>query len=403
MKRERWTEDEVLNLPSGELDYFDRKSGAILKEPDFLKKLAKALSAFANSGGGHLVLGVKDDGTPDGVPKIHTGKSGKGRGSTKDWLERTIPELLGYPLQDFRVHEVDPSTSTAIPAGNVLIVIDVGDSELAPHQDTFTKIYYHRVSGNSVPAPHLYLEGLRLRAKYPSREIVCAWRDYVISPLLSTLKGQKRMLEQKDWVWNKRELGRGLNVSHIGYGKTYSYNQELFLESYPKIQEAIDRHDKVAIDIVASWVKLFQAIKSEGHLLECLVEATTSQSLQELKAAYHSKFALCHTDEDILQELFGSKSTQEDMLDSIAQHVINTLVNGHTEPKISEPLWNAHQKCFLEVLNHQSISDYCVQLEAIRQDLIGQIESLITLLKNVLFELSKKHGVPPEGKNVQLF
>jgi hypothetical protein len=54
MKKERWTEDEIASLPARELDYFDRKSGAIIRDTDFLQKLAKALSAFANSGGGHL-------------------------------------------------------------------------------------------------------------------------------------------------------------------------------------------------------------------------------------------------------------------------------------------------------------------------------------------------------------
>jgi hypothetical protein len=49
-KKERWSEEEVLSLPSGELDYFDRKSGAIISDKDFQQKLAKALSAFANSG-----------------------------------------------------------------------------------------------------------------------------------------------------------------------------------------------------------------------------------------------------------------------------------------------------------------------------------------------------------------
>lgn len=191
-KKERWSEGEVLSLPAGELDYFDRKSGAIVNDLDFQKKLAKALSAFANSGGGSLILGVKDDGKIDGLPKVH-----KGRTSTREWLEQAIPNLLSYPLQDFRVHEVDPATPTSIPTGNVVIVIDVGDSERAPHQDTFTKLYYHRVSGHSERAPHLYLESLRLREKYPSREIVCAWRDYVINPLLSTLVSERSYLEQR--------------------------------------------------------------------------------------------------------------------------------------------------------------------------------------------------------------
>ena len=70
MKKERWTESELIALPSGEHDYFERKSGDVLNDSGFREKLAKAVSAFANSGGGHLIIGVKDDGTVDGVPDV---------------------------------------------------------------------------------------------------------------------------------------------------------------------------------------------------------------------------------------------------------------------------------------------------------------------------------------------
>src|SRR5918995_1254662 len=85
-KREGWIETDVLALPAGEHDYFDRKSGLVFEDTERLKgTLAKAVSAFANSGGGHMVLGVDDGGTIDGVPPL--------RGSTRarEWLEQTIP------------------------------------------------------------------------------------------------------------------------------------------------------------------------------------------------------------------------------------------------------------------------------------------------------------------------
>src|SRR6266480_1931445 len=182
MKRERWTEPDLLSLPSGENDRFDRKSGALLDDPASPRTLAKALSAFANSGGGHLIIGVKDDGTIDGVPKIR-----RGRTSTKDWLEQIIPELVSHSLQDFRVHEVEADTPSVIPVDRVVIVIDVGDSMLAPHQDIFTKYYYHRSGGRSEPAPHHYLEMLWGRDKYPSQKIAHAWLNFVVAPFLSTL------------------------------------------------------------------------------------------------------------------------------------------------------------------------------------------------------------------------
>jgi Putative DNA-binding domain len=163
VKRERWTEADLDNLPSEEPDVFDRKSGRLLEnEANFLNVVAKVLSAFANSGGGALILGVQDDGIPDGVPSY------KGKTSMKDWIEQKVPNLLDYPLSDLRVHTVAKSSPSRIPADREVIVIDVSDSAAAPHQSTRDHIYYHRVGGRSEPARHFYLELLRQRLTNPS-------------------------------------------------------------------------------------------------------------------------------------------------------------------------------------------------------------------------------------------
>jgi hypothetical protein len=161
--KERWTEADIAALPSGEHDYFDRKSGALLNDPDFRKDMGKAISAFANSGGGHLILGAKDDGSFDGVERL----TKKGKTTTRDWLEQIIPNLLVFPLQQFRVHEVEAGDPSNIPMGRVVIAVDVGDSTLAPHQVEDTKVYYYRQAGRSLPAPHFYLETLRNRLITP--------------------------------------------------------------------------------------------------------------------------------------------------------------------------------------------------------------------------------------------
>jgi hypothetical protein len=167
LKRIAWSESNLDELPPGEHDYFERKSGALFSSiDDFLNKLAKTLSALANTGGGHTILGVADNGTPDGLPPF------KGRARMRDWLEQKIPDLLDYALQDFRVHEVLPAQPSRIPVGTVVIVIDVGDSALAPHQSRRDGHYYYRQAGRSVPAPHFYLELLRNRLVSPKVDFV---------------------------------------------------------------------------------------------------------------------------------------------------------------------------------------------------------------------------------------
>lgn len=166
VKRENWTEDQVNELPSGEHDYFDRKSGVLFDAADrnnLLDTLAKAASAFANSGGGHLILGVTDAGVADGVPRILSGRT-----TTRDWLEQRLPQMLDYRLGDFRVHVVIPAAASRIPQDREVLVIDFGDSALAPHQSTRDHTYYYRSAGRSLPAPHFYLELLRQRLTSPS-------------------------------------------------------------------------------------------------------------------------------------------------------------------------------------------------------------------------------------------
>lgn len=161
-KRTTWSEADVLALPAGEHDYFDRKSGSLLTNTDFRKDMAKVLSAMSNSGGGHVVIGVEDDGTFTGVTPF------KGRTAMREWLEQVIPNLVTFPLEDFRVHEAVPSVPSAIPIGRVLLVVDVGDSALAPHQSEPARTYYYRVGSHSKPAPHFYLETLRNRLTGPA-------------------------------------------------------------------------------------------------------------------------------------------------------------------------------------------------------------------------------------------
>jgi hypothetical protein len=180
-KRLRWKEDDVADLPEGEHDYFDRKSGALFDDPGaLLGTLGKAASAFSNSGGGHLVLGVADDGSFDGVPPRI-----KGRTTTREWLEQKLPTLTEYPLSDFRVHEVERAEPSRIPAERQVIVIDFGDSALAPHQcahgggEAIKHMYYCRQGGHSVPAPHFYVELLRQRLTAPRLKATPSALEYV--------------------------------------------------------------------------------------------------------------------------------------------------------------------------------------------------------------------------------
>ena len=62
MLRESWSLADIEALPTGENDKFERKSGKLFLDGNFQEKLGKEISAFANSGGGHIFLGIANNG-----------------------------------------------------------------------------------------------------------------------------------------------------------------------------------------------------------------------------------------------------------------------------------------------------------------------------------------------------
>lgn len=159
MLQESWSLSDIELLPTGENDKFERKSGKLLQENNFQEKLGKEISAFANSGGGHIILGVTNNGDIDGVPKIFKGKI-----NTQEWLEQIIPTLVEPESLKFRIHLIEIENNS----NSVVIVIDVADSIFAPFQERKTKSYYYRAGSHSKPAPHFYLEAIRNRPRLPA-------------------------------------------------------------------------------------------------------------------------------------------------------------------------------------------------------------------------------------------
>jgi hypothetical protein len=279
----------------GEHDYFERKSGALLAKENYRDSLGKAVSAFANSGGGHLVLGVQDDGRFDGMDEFHKA----GRIKTRDWLEQIIPNLVIYPLKDFRVHEVEPSTPSLIPAGRIVVVIDIADSRFAPHQSEHTKLYYYRAGGRSEPAPHFYLETLRGREKYPGPTIARAWFDTVINPLLRLTASEQFYLEAGRWEWHRDEY-RKVERVHLLHAGNISANLEQFLDAHPDICSQIERHNELVVLLLQQIEHLYETIRDGQELRTAFRTVTTPQHLMALRETDNRLSSNGSTPEDTL-------------------------------------------------------------------------------------------------------
>jgi hypothetical protein len=172
-----WTEEIVLSLPPHENDTFERKGAALLdlthpraNEGEILNELAKQLSAFANTGGGQIIYGLDNTGAVDngGIAR-----SVRGRQSTKEWLENIIPTLTDFEILGFNVYEILPKStgSSQLDSNKSIYVIDVPDSERAPHQSKRDHKYYVRLGSGSQPASHRLIEDIRNRTRHPILEV----------------------------------------------------------------------------------------------------------------------------------------------------------------------------------------------------------------------------------------
>ncbi len=384
-KRERWTEDEILAFPSGEHAYFDRKSGALLTDKNFEKDLAKALSAFSNSGGGHLLLGIKDDGTFDGVPKIH-----KGRQRTREWLEQVAPYLVAYPLQDIRIHEVEPSTPSAIPPDKIVIVIDVGDSILAPHQSTIDHLYYYRVGGHSRPAPHFYLDTLRGRERYPGREVAQIWCYVVLNPIINALIREQENLANGKLTWSNH----GTNLGEISLisSSTRTGNHEEFFEFHPNVKEGVSEHDSLATAVFTRCSELYQEVTGSSQLLEVYQHSISPDQLQKLRDKDRT-LAPFTTDAELLDTIGAPSSDTEGTLKALAEYIVNRRISHGSTLR---PLWTPHKDEFLQVLNSPSIAPFNNAWNRARNELQRFDEQFISQLKAIRTQLVRKHAIPVE-------
>lgn len=399
IKKEKWTETELDALPAGEHDYFERKSGALYADKgEFLGKLAKTISALANTGGGYIILGVDNAGVPDGVPPT------EGRAPIKDWLEQKIPFLVDRPLSDFRVHIVERATPTRIPTDKEVVVIDVGDSPLAPHQcvreskDATKYLYYFRQAGHSEPAPNFYLELLRSRSRFPNPEIVRAWFYTVINPLLSELAMQHDQLHQRTWRFEQRTQSiKGVcpltEPSLSMY--TVKGNQEQFFETYPHIEEAFNKCEEAYPLFQQRVAEFYKLIRESQALVECYQICTSPESLQAvrnltLNLTGDTSFRDL-TDEELLSRFYYGPEDQ--FLDLLTEHIINrTGVLIDTSYTVS-PFWNTHREKFLALLRATE-SGYCERhiKEAADALLVAGV-SFANLLEETRKQLSQQHGV----------
>ena len=199
--------EENLNL-----DY--KAAGSLGKQNNKTTEISKDVSAFANSDGGIIIYGIKEDKVnkhlPEKIDPINR------KEFTKEWLEQIIQDKIRPRISDFKIHPI------RINNEQVVYIVDINKSNTA-HQ-AFDKKYYKRYNFQSTPMYDYEIRDILNRAKNPEIEL-----DFELKDRFSTLVIYA--------VNVGRILAKYLNVDfkipkHIIEGNEYNPFNKMTFESY---------------------------------------------------------------------------------------------------------------------------------------------------------------------------
>ncbi len=151
--------DKLVVEQPKEDQYLDYKDGALTrKDPKDAKKVVREwISAFANSDGGTLILGVSE-----GPPRAVSGCTRQGNAPLDEWARDLVLDMAPFFSPQPRIHVV------AHPIGEVLVAAVARAPQLVPCVESRELKYFLRIHDSTVQAPTYLISDLVLgRRKHP--------------------------------------------------------------------------------------------------------------------------------------------------------------------------------------------------------------------------------------------
>lgn len=167
INKSEYTEKDLRNLietQAEESTYLDFKAaGALDKTNDKRAEIAKDVSAFANSDGGIIVYGIKEENhVANGFSFID------GNEYTKEWLERVINDGIQRRISEVQIFPIRVNGDIK----QTVYVVKIPRSENAPHMCVKRHIYYRRYNFESVPMEDYEIRDLYNRTIIPKLGII---------------------------------------------------------------------------------------------------------------------------------------------------------------------------------------------------------------------------------------
>lgn len=386
-----WEEEDILRLvkdrASEDISLEFKRCDALTNE-GWKRELAKDVSALANSAGGTIIYGVIEDSATHEAESIDIGFD------PSELNIETLEQVINSRIQRRIVGVI----CKAVPLrkenpARVLYLIYVPESSHAPHMADHR--FYKRHNFVSE-----YMEEYEVRERYrretfPGKDVVEAWRDDAINPLIGTLEQSEKCLRNERWTWNHYYESFG-QLDAIGKQEQLSANAEDFIGRHSEVGDLLNRYDAALIDLNNAGKLLFEDLAKGSSIRQVFAWTTSEESLGRLKADNPIRIKGTIPAE-IYAELFGMDRNEQDRFDFFAEWAINGATPANTDPMLV--FWGAFGERFR---NAAIYSDYHRNVERARESLLEIGQGLLTKLKEMRKELSERHNVAVEGPRSSL-
>jgi hypothetical protein len=214
--------------------------------------------------------------------------------------------------------------------------------------------------------------------------IVGAWFDTVINPLLDALEVESDLLQKKNWTWQFQADGLESIRHIIGHVALDARpNLELFGQLNPEVAVLLEKHDKAVDKLSRNCAELQAALQSCSRLRELYLKYTSPKYL----ATIHRTVA----------DLFGAyPQSQHTAL--LAQYMVNNTPD-LPEYYYTAPFWNKYRKIFLMLLSMSTVRTRSTAVNAAGLQLLRDVDRLILILRKTRLRLALKYDVPPGSKS----
>jgi hypothetical protein len=221
--------------------------------------------------------------------------------------------------------------------------------------------------------------------KHPPKvgpNIVRAWFDTALNPLLRRLAVEEDVLGRKDWTW-RFQPPRLLSIAPVRAYADSTANLEHFLEFYPGCQQLAANHDE-QVEALFNACKAFHQRVATSTALRNAFRQTASAELPGGKG---------------VADMFGAY-TEEYYPDVLAELIVNATewLPGYYA---TAPLWNPNRERFLAVRNEDGVRTHWESTERAGRKLLGTTRKLAQSVESAQKDLSLTFDAPLEVSDAE--